>query len=71
MTMKIPFNKATAAASELANIADALARGHLSGDLHFDGRSGERNSGHGSGGAISSKSDAFGHCGAAREPSIA
>src|SRR3990170_1248695 len=32
MTMKIPFNKPSAVGAELANIADALARGHLSGD---------------------------------------
>ena len=30
--MKIPFNKPAAVGAELANIADALARGHLSGD---------------------------------------
>ena len=30
--MKIPFNKPSAVGAELANIADALARGHLSGD---------------------------------------
>src|SRR5471030_2532453 len=38
MTMKIPFNKPTAVGAELANIADALARGHLSGDGHYTHR---------------------------------
>ena len=36
--MKIPFNKPTAVGAELANIADALARGHLSGDGHYTKR---------------------------------
>lgn len=36
--MKIPFNKPTAVGAELANIADALARGHLSGDGHYTRR---------------------------------
>lgn len=38
ITMKIPFNKPTAVGAELANIADALARGHLSGDGHYTKR---------------------------------
>src|SRR6187397_2820644 len=38
MTMKIPFNKPTAVGTELANIADALARGHLSGDGYYSKR---------------------------------
>src|SRR6187397_1466620 len=38
MTMKIPFNKPTAVGAELANIADALARGHLSGDGYYTKR---------------------------------
>ncbi len=38
MTMKIPFNKPTAVGTELANIADALARGHLSGDGYYTKR---------------------------------
>ena len=38
MTMKIPFNKPTAVGAELANIADALARGHLSGDGYYTQR---------------------------------
>ncbi len=37
--MKIPFNKPTAVGAELANIADALARGHLSGDGYYTKRS--------------------------------
>ena len=36
--MKIPFNKPTAVGTELANIADALARGHLSGDGYYTRR---------------------------------
>ena len=36
--MKIPFNKPTAVGAELANIADALARGHLSGDGYYTKR---------------------------------
>jgi dTDP-4-amino-4,6-dideoxygalactose transaminase len=36
--MKIPFNKPTAVGAELANIADALARGHLSGDGYYTQR---------------------------------
>jgi dTDP-4-amino-4,6-dideoxygalactose transaminase len=36
--MKIPFNKPTAVGAELANIADALARGHLSGDGFYTKR---------------------------------
>ena len=36
--MKIPFNKPTAVGTELANIADALARGHLSGDGYYTKR---------------------------------
>jgi len=36
--VKIPFNKPTAVGAELANIADALARGHLSGDGHYTRR---------------------------------
>ena len=36
--MKIPFNKPTAIGSELANIADALARGHLSGNGYYTRR---------------------------------
>ena len=36
--MKIPFNRPTAVGAELANIADALARGHLSGDGHYTHR---------------------------------
>jgi dTDP-4-amino-4,6-dideoxygalactose transaminase len=36
--MKIPFNKPTSVGAELANIADALARGHLSGDGHYTKR---------------------------------
>jgi dTDP-4-amino-4,6-dideoxygalactose transaminase len=36
--MKIPFNKPTAVGAELANIADALARGHLSGDGYYTRR---------------------------------
>ena len=39
MNMKIPFNKPTAVGAELANIADALARGHLSGDGYYTKRS--------------------------------
>ena len=38
MTMKIPFNKPTAVGAELANIADALERGHLSGDGYYTKR---------------------------------
>src|SRR6185436_20386902 len=38
MTMKIPFNKPTAVGTELANIADALARGHLAGDGYYTKR---------------------------------
>ena len=38
MAMKIPFNKPTAVGAELANIADALARGHLSGDGYYTKR---------------------------------
>ena len=36
--MKIPFNKPTAVGAELANITDALARGHLAGDGHYTKR---------------------------------
>ncbi|MBI4192430.1 MAG: dTDP-4-amino-4,6-dideoxygalactose transaminase [Betaproteobacteria bacterium] len=36
--MKIPFNRPTAVGAELDNIADALARGHLSGDGHYTRR---------------------------------
>jgi dTDP-4-amino-4,6-dideoxygalactose transaminase len=36
--MKIPFNKPSAVGAELANIADALARGHLSGDGYYTKR---------------------------------
>ena len=36
--MKIPFNKPTAVGDELANIADALSRGHLSGDGQYTRR---------------------------------
>lgn len=36
--MKIPFNKPAAVGAELANIADALARGHLSGDGYYTQR---------------------------------
>ena len=36
--MKIPFNKPSAVGTELANIADALARGHLSGDGYYTKR---------------------------------
>ena len=36
--MKIPFNKPAAVGTELANIADALARGHLSGDGYYTKR---------------------------------
>ena len=36
--MKIPFNKPSAVGTELANIADALARGHLSGDGYYTQR---------------------------------
>ena len=36
--MKIPFNKPAAVGTELANIADALARGHLSGDGYYTQR---------------------------------
>ena len=36
--MKIPFNKPTAVGPELANIADALARGHLSGNGYYTKR---------------------------------
>ena len=36
--MKIPFNKPTAVGTELANIADALARGHLAGDGYYTKR---------------------------------
>ncbi len=36
--MKIPFNKPSAVGAELANIADALARGHLSGDGYYTRR---------------------------------
>ena len=38
MTMKIPFNRPSAVGAELANIADALARGHLSGDGYYTQR---------------------------------
>ena len=38
MTMRIPFNKPSAVGAELANIADALARGHLSGDGYYTKR---------------------------------
>jgi dTDP-4-amino-4,6-dideoxygalactose transaminase len=36
--MKIPFNKPAAVGAELENIADALARGHLSGDGYYTKR---------------------------------
>ncbi len=36
--MKIPFNKPDAVGAELANISDALARGHLSGDGFYTKR---------------------------------
>ena len=36
--MRIPFNKPSAVGAELANIADALARGHLSGDGYYTKR---------------------------------
>ena len=36
--MKIPFNKPSAVGAELANIADALARGQLSGDGYYTKR---------------------------------
>ena len=36
--MKIPFNRPTAVGAELDNIADVLARGHLSGDGHYTKR---------------------------------
>jgi len=36
--MKIPFNKPSAVGAELANITDALARGHLSGDGYYTKR---------------------------------
>ena len=36
--MKIPFNKPTAVGAELANIADALSRGHLAGDGYYTKR---------------------------------
>jgi dTDP-4-amino-4,6-dideoxygalactose transaminase len=36
--MKIPFNKPSVVGAELANIADALARGHLSGDGYYTKR---------------------------------
>ncbi len=36
--MRIPFNKPTAVGAELANIADTLARGHLSGDGYYTKR---------------------------------
>ena len=36
--MKIPFNKPVAVGAELANIADALARGHLSGNGFYTKR---------------------------------
>ncbi len=36
--MKIPFNKPSAVGAEMANIADALARGHLSGDGYYTKR---------------------------------
>jgi dTDP-4-amino-4,6-dideoxygalactose transaminase len=35
---KIPFNRPSAVGAELANIADALARGHLSGDGYYSKR---------------------------------
>src|SRR3954464_2970012 len=35
---KIPFNQPNAVGAELANIADALARGHLSGDGYYTKR---------------------------------
>ena len=35
---KIPFNQPSAVGAELANIADALARGHLSGDGYYSKR---------------------------------
>jgi len=38
MSMKIPFNKPSVVGAELANIADALARGHLSGDGYYTQR---------------------------------
>jgi dTDP-4-amino-4,6-dideoxygalactose transaminase len=36
--MKIPFNKPSTVGAELANIADALSRGHLSGDGYYTKR---------------------------------
>jgi dTDP-4-amino-4,6-dideoxygalactose transaminase len=36
--MRIPFNKPTTVGADLANIADALARGHLSGDGYYTRR---------------------------------
>jgi dTDP-4-amino-4,6-dideoxygalactose transaminase len=36
--VNIPFNKPTAVGSELANIADALARGHLAGNGYYTKR---------------------------------
>jgi len=36
--VKIPFNKPSTVGAELANIADALARGHLSGDGYYSKR---------------------------------
>ena len=36
--MKIPFNRPSTVGAELANIADALARGHLSGDGYYSKR---------------------------------
>ncbi len=36
--MKIPFNKPAAIGAELGNMADALARGHLSGDGYYTQR---------------------------------
>jgi len=36
--MKIPFNKPTTVGAELANIADTLTRGHLSGDGYYTKR---------------------------------
>lgn len=36
--MKIPFNKPAAVGAELDNMADVLARGHLSGDGHYTKR---------------------------------
>src|SRR5258708_3236301 len=35
---KIPFNQPSAVGAELANIADALSRGHLSGDGYYTKR---------------------------------